>query len=209
MTDLQQQMMKPPAGHDEADYRWDTPEERCQRSVKVRAETTQLAATFQALAHRLSGVDVIAPYYLSLDHVDGGLVIRLSFRAATPDALRELMRAFAPAMRPGTTWTKDSNGSWPSLRRWLRDVPVVIELDAMYGRCERVEVGSEPADVSVEVCPVCESDLIEKDTRTSCMAADCGWMMEAPKRVQRTVPTPKFETRCPDLLADVEEPTDG
>lgn len=184
---------------------WDNPGEHVMREWK---RSDDFAAALRKTADLIEAGPVIAPYWLTIEHdFDAGrAVVTVCLSAASPKLMREMMRAIGSDL--STPWTRHTSGSRPMMARQIdigETCAVRFEISAAYGRCDRVEVGTEIVEKDVEVCPRCEADLIVKDTRRDCMAADCGWSSEAPAKVRRPVETPKFEVRCPDVLADEEE----
>lgn len=86
--------------------------------------------------------------------------------------------------------------------------PIALSYDATSEQvCDRIEVGTETLEETVEVCPRCESELTvdEQSGWTVCSDEDCPYEVMPAKQITRTVERPRFETRCPESLLSPRE----
>lgn len=99
-----------------------------------------------------------------------------------------------------TPWVKDTDYGKATVTRDVSTV-LTVTIRALWGTCEQVETGDTVTVVrSIEVCPLCESDLdVRDDGRKVCADDHCFYDVQPAKRVTREVVEPETEWRCPDL----------
>lgn len=98
----------------------------------------------------------------------------------------------------GGVWKKVSNDGSVSVELTVDRLRLVVAVAQQ--TCEAVVVGTEEAEVNVEVCPDCDADLLDSQGDGTVECGDgCGFVRRPTRRVSRTVERDVIEWRCPDI----------
>lgn len=174
-------------------YEWQTDEMYQDFLDGIRdAEVRRLEslARLTALLHRLP---VPTPI---LDAFGQGVDWTARWYVPSIEQVRVVRRAIGTP--GGGTWKKVSNDGSVAVELTVDRLRLVVAATAE--TCEAVVVGTEEADVNVEVCPDCEADLGDRHDDGTVECGDrCGFVRRPTRRVSRTVERDVIEWRCPDI----------
>lgn len=150
------------------------------------------------LAELVEATGVVFPHQLNAWSYTGH--VTATWQPTSPAAFRRLMAS----LRGGLTspWAKGTAGGKIEVSRQPSD-GLRLRIEAMWGSCEQVTVGTRTVPRRVEVCPECDGALdVHADGARTCTTEGCGYHLVAPKRVEREVEEPVTEWRCPDSFLD-------
>lgn len=172
-------------------YDWQTDGEYAATIARARRSAAAKAASLEQLGRLLGALDVPAPT------VDGYGPDDWTARWYVDDldGARAVRRAIGSPN--GGTWQKVTKNGSLSVELVVDRLRLIVAVTST--TCEAVVVGTETADVAVEVCPDCDADLDRRDGAVTECSAGCGFVRRPVKRVTRTVERDVVEWRCPDI----------
>lgn len=171
-------------------YDWDDDASFAARAERLRDDTLGEKASLRAAVDLLDRLDVPVPS-ISVNY-DDLADWHLRWWANDVDGARAIRRAIGT---PAGPWSKESSGGSLSVTTVVARVRLSVCVDGQ--TCDRVVVGEETVQITVEVCPLCEADLARSGGATSCTA--CPYEVPAPTKVVREATRDVVEWVCPDL----------
>jgi hypothetical protein len=172
-------------------WSWDSDDTFAHRVEATRLRSADKRGSLRAAVDLLDLLDVPMPDVgLNYDDLADW---HLRWWANDVDGARAIRRAIGS---PAGPWEKGTQGGRLSVTCVVSRVRLTVFVDGQ--TCDRVVVGEETVEATVEVCPTCEADLSSADGATVC-SADCGYEARPAKRVVREVVRDVVEWVCPDL----------